>query len=144
MIRQVSTNDNTSIAIYLSKKLNLSFSDAYIKTRKIIKSGLISLIKEDKDLEGICWVETKFINNKKEKFVEIYVNNWRLAESFIQILRWSLTGIYYFSLSKHDMLNRTLNKSGIRFLKVEGDKNIYNYKFEKRYFQSYKSEDNEE
>jgi hypothetical protein len=143
MIRQTSTKDKTSIAVYLSKKLNISLKDASIKARKIVKNGLPSFLKESKDLEGVCWVETRLVNEKKEKFVEILVDNWRLAESFIQCLRWSLDGICWFSLPRHDMLNRTLNKAGIRFVKVDGDKNVYIYKFEKRYFQSYKSEDNE-
>lgn len=144
MIRQVSTKDKTSIAIYLAQKLNISLSDANRKTNKIIKSGLPAFIFEGKDLQGICWIESRLIGEKKEKFVEILVNNWRLAESYIQVLRWRLDGIYFFSLPKRDFLNRTLNKAGIRFIKVDGDKNVYNYKFEKRNFFNYKSEDNED
>jgi hypothetical protein len=144
MIRICSTKDKTSIALYLSKKLNISLNDANIKTRRIVKSGLPSFIKESKELEGVCWVETRLVNEKKEKFITILVDNWRLANDFIQMFRWTLDGIYWFELPKHDMLNRTLNKAGIRFVKVDGDKNIYNYRFEKRYFQSFKSEDNED
>jgi len=99
---------------------------------------------EGKELHGVCWIESRLIGEKKEKFIEILCNNWRLAESYIQVLRWNLDGVFYFSLPKHDFLNRTLNKAGIRFVKVDGDKNIYNYKFEKRNFVNYKSEDNEE
>jgi len=143
MIRQASTKDITSIAVYLSQKLNISLKDASIKARKIVKSGLPSFLKEGKDLEGICWVETRLVNEKKEKFIEIYVNNWRLAESFIQCLRWSLNGDYFLSVPKHDFLNRTYNKNGIRFLKVDGENNLYISRFEKRFFQSYKAEDYE-
>jgi hypothetical protein len=144
VIRQASTNDKTSIAVYLSKKLSISLPDANIKTNRIIKSGLPSFIKEGKDLDGVCWVETRLVNDKKEKFVEILVDNWRLAESYIQVLRWNLDGIYYFSLPKRDMLNRTYNKQGIRYMRCEGDRNIYCYRFEKRNFFNYKSEDNDE
>jgi DNA-binding XRE family transcriptional regulator len=143
MIRQASTKDKVSIAIYLAQKLNISLPDANRKANKIIKSGLPAFMLEGKDLQGICWVEFKLVGEKKEKFVEILCNNWRLAESYIQVLRWELDGIYWFSLPKRDFLNRTLNKAGIRFVKVDGDKNVYNYKFEKRNFFNYKSEDNE-
>ena len=63
---------------------------------------------------------------------------------YIKILRWNLKGIYWFSLTKHDFLNRTYNKNGLRFIKCDGDKNLYCYKFEKRQFANFKSEDNEE
>jgi hypothetical protein len=139
MIRQTKTSDINNIASYLSSKLKISFLEANIKAKKIVKSGLPSFIIEEKDLTGICYVESKSINS--QKYIEILVNNWRLAEDFIQILRWNLDGIYYLSLPKHDMLNRTFNKNGIRFLKCEGDKNIYCYKFEKRQFFNHKSED---
>lgn len=144
MIRQISTKDRTSISLYLASKLNIALPEANRIANKIIKSGLPSFILESKDLQGLCYVENRKIGDKQEKFVEILVGNWRLAESFLQVLRWNLNGIYYFALPKHDMLNRTLNKNGMRFFKVDGDKNLYNYKFEKRYFQSYKAEDNEE
>jgi len=143
MIRNCTTKDLTSIAIYFSQKLNISLFEANIKAKKIIKSGLPSLIKESKDLVGIAWIESRIVNDKKEKYIEILVNNWRLAEDFIQSFRWQLNGIYWFSLPRHDFLNRTLNKAGIRFVKVDGDKNIYNYKFERRQFFNYKSEDND-
>jgi hypothetical protein len=141
MIRKISNKDNVSIAVYLSKKLNLSLTDANLKANKIIKSGLPAFILEGKDIQGICWVENKVIDNKKEKFVEILVNHWRLAENYIQILRWNLNGIYWFSLPKYDTLNRTFNKNGIRYIRCEGDKNIYCYKFELRHFTNYKNED---
>lgn len=141
MIRQISTGDKTSVAIYLAQKLNISLPEANFKANKIIKSGQVSFLKEEKELSGLCYVESRLVNGVKTNFIEIIVNNWRLAESFLQCLRWSLNGIYWFSLPKHDFLNRTLNKSGIRFVKVDGDKNIYNYKFEKRDFFNYKSED---
>jgi hypothetical protein len=144
MIRNCTTKDLSSISVYLAQKLNISLPEASIKTKKIIKSGLPSLIKESKDLTGIVWVESRIINDKKEKFIEIFVNNWRLAEDFIQCLRWKLDGVYWFSLPRHDFLNRTFNKNGIRFSRVEGDRNIYCYKFERRNFFNYKSEDNEE
>jgi hypothetical protein len=144
MIRQASTNDKTSIAVYLSKKLNISLKDANNKARKIIKSGLSAFILEGKDLLGICYVELRLVGNKKEKFVEILCDNWRLAESYIQILRWNLNGDYQFSVPKHDWLNRTLNKNGIRFNKIDGLNNLYIGRFEKREFHSFKSEDNEE
>ena len=141
MIRKISNKDNVSIAVYLSKKLNLSLSDANIKANKIIKSGLPAFILEGKDIQGICWVENRLIDNKKEKFVEILVNHWRLAESYIQILRWNLNGDYFLLIPKYDTLNRTYNKNGIRFLKVEGQNNLYVARFEKRNFYSFKSED---
>jgi hypothetical protein len=141
MIRQVSTKDKTSVAIYLAQKLNISLPDANFKANKIVKSGLPVFMLEGKDLQGICWVELRLIGEKKEKFIEILCNNWRLAESYLQVLRWNLDGIFWFSLPKHDFLNRTLNKAGMRYVRVEGDRNIYNYKFEKRNFVNYKSED---
>jgi hypothetical protein len=144
MIRQISTQDKTSITIYLARKLNISLVDANIKTNKIIKSGLPAFILEDKDLEGICWVELRLIGLKKEKFIEILCNNWRLAESYIQVLRWNLNGDYFFSVPKHDWLNRTLNKNGIRFYKIDELNNLYIGRFEKRNFFNYKSDDNEE
>jgi hypothetical protein len=141
MIRPCSTKDKTSIAVYLASKLGISLSEATIKAKNIVKSGLPNFIKEEKNLTGLCYVEIRTINDKKEKFVEILSDNWRLAESFIQCLRWKLDGIFWFSLPKHDSLNRTYNKNSIRFVRVDGDKNIYNYKFEKREFRNYKSED---
>lgn len=127
--------------MYLAQKLNISLPEASIKAKQIIKSGLPSLIKEAKDLSGVAWIEHRIVNDKKEKFIEILVNNWRLAEEFIQCLRWKLNGIYWFSLPRHDFLNRTFNKNGIRYIRVENDKNIYCYKFEKRNFYSFKSDD---
>jgi hypothetical protein len=127
--------------MYLAQKLNISLPEASIKAKQIIKSGLPSLIKESKELQGICWVESYIINDKKEKFVKILVNNWRLAENYIQILRWNLNGDYFFSVPKHDWLNRTLNKNGIRFYRVEGTNNLYIGRFEKRNFFNYKKED---
>ena len=141
MIRQISTKDKTSIAIYLAQKLNISLPDANIKANKIIKSGLPAFLLEGKDLQGICYVELRLVGDKKEKFVEILCDNWRLAESYLQVLRWNLDGIYWFSLPKRDFLNRTYNKQGIRYMRCDGDKNIYCYKFEKRNFYSFKSED---
>ena len=141
MIRQVSTKDKTTIGIYLSQKLNISITEGMVKARKIIKSGLPVFMLEGKDLQGICWVETRLVNNKKEKFVEILCNNWRLAESYLQVLRWTLNGDFFFSVPKHDWLNRTLNKNGIRFTKIDGLNNLYIGRFEKREFHSFKSED---
>ncbi len=141
MIRYCTTKDLTSISMYLAQKLNISLPEASIKAKQIIKSGLPSLIKEAKDLSGVAWIEHRIVNDKKEKFIEILVNNWRLAEEFIQCLRWKLNGIYWFSLPRHDFLNRTFNKNGIRYIRVENDKNIYCYKFEKRNFYSFKSDD---
>ena len=141
MIRQVSTKDKTSIAIYLAQKLNISLPDANIKANKIIKNGLSAFMLEGKDLQGMCWVELRLIGEKKEKFVEILCNNWRLAESYLQVLRWNLNGDYFFSVPKHDWLNRTLNKNGIRFYKIDGLNNLYIGRFEKRTFYSFKSED---
>ena len=144
MIRLISTKDKTSIAIYLASKLNIDLPEANRRANKIIKSGLPSFILESKDLQGLCYVEKRQVGDKQEKFIEILVGNWRLAENFIQVLRWNLDGVYWFSLPKHDMLNRTYNKNGIRFFKCDGEKNTYCYKFEKRNFYSFKSEDNEE
>jgi len=125
----------------LAQKLNISLPDANIKANKIIKSGLPAFLLEGKDLQGICYVELRLVGDKKEKFVEILCDNWRLAESYLQVLRWNLDGIYWFSLPKRDFLNRTYNKQGIRYMRCDGDKNIYCYKFEKRNFYSFKSED---
>ena len=144
MIRKINAKDITSLSIYLSQKLGISISEAKKKASKIVKSGLPNFIKEEKDLSGVCFVETKIINDVKKKFVYIYVNNWRLAENFLQCLRWNLNGEYFFSISRRDMLNRTYNKAGIKYLKIEGDNHLYSYVFEKRNFTSYKSEDNED
>ena len=144
MIRRIVKSDKNSITEYLANKLHISLPEAMIKAKKIIKSGHISFLKDDKDVTGICYVEKRQLGDKQENFVEILTNHWRLAEAFIQCLRWQLNGICYFSLFKHDSLNRTLNKNGIRFLKCEGDRNIYWYKFEKINFQSFKIEDNED
>ena len=141
MIRQISTGDKISIAIYLASKLNIDLPEANRRANKIIKSGLPSFILESKDLQGLCYVEKRQVGDKQEKFIEILVGNWRLAESFIQVLRWNLDGDYWFSLPRHDFLNRTFNKNGIRYVRVEGDRNIYCYRFEKRNFFNYKSED---
>ena len=137
----MSIKDKSSIAFYLSNKLNISIEDATIRANKIIKSGLENFIKEEKDLSGICYIESKLVNDTKIKYVEILVNNWRLAEQFLQCLRWTLNGEHWFSLPKHDFLNRTFNKNGLRYIRVEGDRNIYCYKFEKRDFRNYKNED---
>lgn len=141
MIRKTNAKDITSLSVYLSQKLGISISDAKKKASKIVKSGLPNFIKEEKDLSGVCFVETKIVNDVKKKFVYIYVNNWRLAENFLQCLRWNLNGEYWFALPKHDTLNRTYNKNSIKFIRVDGDKNIYCFKFEKRIFKSFKSED---
>ncbi len=143
MIRQISPKDKTSLSIYLIEKLKLTFPEASIKANKIIKNGYTSLMADTRDLQGICWVELRLVGDKKIKFVEILVNNWRLAESFIQVLRWKLNGEFWFSLPKHDFLNRTYNKNGIRFMKVDGSNNLYCYKFEKRQFFNVKREDDE-
>lgn len=143
MIRNIKANDKLSVALYLSKKLSLSINEASIKIKKIIKSGLPSFLKEDKDLQGVCYIENRIVNDKKEKFIEIFCDNWRLAESYIQILRWNVNGIYWFSLPKHDFLNRTFNKNGLRYVRCEGDRNIYCYKFEKRNFYNSKKDDNQ-
>lgn len=143
MIRPISTKDKTSVAIYLAQKLNISLPEANFKANKIIKSGQVSFLKEEKELSGLCYVEARLVNGVKTNFVEIIVNNWRLAEAFLQCLRWNLDGIYWFSLPKRDFLNRTYNKQGIRYTTCLGDKNIYCYKFEKRNFFNYKSEDAE-
>lgn len=141
MIRNATTKDITSIATFLSNKLNLSLHDAVKKSRKIVKNGLPSFLKEEKDLTGVCWVEKRVVNNVPQKFVEIHVKNWRLAEDFIQCLKWSLNGEYMFLIPRKDMLNRTYNKAGIKYLKIEGDNHLYSYRFEKREFRNYKSED---
>jgi hypothetical protein len=141
MIRKAITKDITSIAVFLSNKLNLSLKDSVIKAKRIVKSGLPSFLKEEKDLSGLCFVETKLVGDVKKKFVNIYVSNWRLAESFIQCLRWTLNGEHFFLIPRKDMLNRTYNKAGIKYLKIEGDNHLYSYVFEHRVFTSYKSED---
>jgi hypothetical protein len=144
MIRNATTKDITSIATFLSNKLNLSLNDAVKKSRKIVKNYSPSFLKEEKDLSGVCWVEKRIVNNVPQKFVEIHVKNWRLAEDFIQCLKWSLNGEYMFLIPRKDMLNRTYNKAGIKYLKIEGDNHLYSYRFEKREFRNYKSEDLED
>ena len=141
MIRKCIISDKSSIAIYLASKLNISIVESNRKAKKIIKSGLPAFILEGKDLQGLCWVESRLVGEKKEKFIEILCNNWRLGESYIQVLRWNLNGDYQFSVPKHDWLNRTLNKNGIRFNKIDGLNNLYIGRFEKREFHSFKSED---
>jgi len=143
MIRNWKQQDVSALSLYISKKLNVPISEATLKARKVIKSGLPSFLKEESDLTGVCWIEARVIDGKKLKFIEILANNWRLAEDYIQCLRWEIHGEYYFSVPRHDSLNRTYNKNGIRYLRVEGDKNIYVYRFERRNFVSYKSEDND-
>jgi hypothetical protein len=144
MIRNATTKDITSIATFLSNKLSLSLNDAVKKSRKIVKNYSPSFLKEEKDLSGVCWVENRIVNNVPQKFVEIHVKNWRLAEDFIQCLKWSLNGEYMFLIPRKDMLNRTYNKAGIKYLKIEGDNHLYSYRFEKREFRNYKSEDLED
>jgi hypothetical protein len=144
MIRHISTGDKNLVSDYLANKLRIPFSEAQKKARKIIKSGLPSFLLESKDLQGICYVENRIVNDKKEKFVEILCDNWRLAEKYIKILRWSLNGDYFFLVPKHDWLNRTYNKNGIRFYKVDGSNNLYIGRFEKRTFVNFKAADNEE
>jgi hypothetical protein len=141
MIRKATIKDITAIALFLSNKLNLPFKETVVKARKIVKSGSPNFLKEEKDLTGVCWVEKKIVNNAPQKFVEIHVTNWRLAEMFLQCLRWELNGDYYFLIPRRDMLNRTYNKNSIKFLKIEGDNHLYSYVFQKREFRSYKSED---
>ena len=141
MIRKATTKDITSIAVFLSNKLNLSLKDSIVKARRIVKNGLPSFLKEEKDLTGVCWVEKRLIGDVKKKFVCIHVDNWRLAESFIQCLRWTLNGEHMFFIPRRDMLNRTFNKNGIKYIKIDGDNHLYSYTFEKREFRNYKSED---
>lgn len=141
MLRKVLDTDKNSLVLYLSSKLNISIASATITANKIIKHSSISFLKEEKDLSGVCWIESRMINNIKHKFIEIVCNNWRLAEDFLQCLRWNLNGTYYFLIPRHDFLNRTFNKNGIKFIKIEGENHLYSYKFEKREFRSFKSED---
>lgn len=143
MIRHILPKDELSLTIYLMSKLGIQYKEANIKANKIIKSGFVSFLVDSKDLQGICWVEQRLIGDKKIKFVEILVNNWRLAESLFQVLKWNLNGEYWFSIPKHDFLNRTYNKNGIRFIKVDGNYNTYCYKFELRTFYNVKHEDDE-
>lgn len=143
MIRPFHKTDKIAIADYLSKKLNLSMSDANLEAHKILKSKTQGFIKEDINLEGLCWIDKKIINEKPVKRLTFLVNNWRLAEDFIKLLRWNLSGEYIVECPKHDFLNRTLTKNGFRFLRLEDNKNVYNFRFEKRSFTNYKSEDND-
>lgn len=141
MIRHCTTKDRTSIAVYLATKLKISLSEANSKAKRIVKNGMSSFLKEEKNLTGLCWVETRIVNDKKEKFVEILSDHWKLAESFLQCLRWALNGDYYFAAPIHDSLNRTFNKHGLQFIKVNDKFNVYIGRFEKRVFKSFKSED---
>ena len=144
MIRNISSKDKLVIADYLVSKKGISFLEANKIVKNILKGGRVSFIKENKECEGICYIYTKEINGEKLKFIEILVNNWRLAENYLQMLKWSLNGVYFFSLPKHDFLNRTYNKNNIKFLQVDGQNNIYSYKFEKRQFFNFKREDIED
>jgi hypothetical protein len=143
MIRQISTKDKIAFATYLVSKLNISYKEANKQAVRIIKSGFPALMLEARDLQGACWVENKIVNEKKMRYITILVNNWRLAEAFLQMLRWKLNGEYWFELPKHDFLNKTYNKNGVRFMRVQGNKNIYCYRFELRTFYNVKNEDDE-
>ena len=139
MIRQINKKDTLFISEYLSKKLSISNKEANSKISKLIKSGLPAFIKEGLYIDGICWVE---IDDKKVKRINFQVDNWKIAEDFIKVLKWNLNGDYIIELPKYDFLNKTLNKNGFKFFKVENNKNYYTYKFEKRVFYNTKSDDN--
>lgn len=141
MIHHITNKDKVLVAEYLVKKLDIPFKDAIIKTQKIIKSGLPSYIKDEKNLSGVCWVEIRTVNNIKQKHVEILCDNWRLAELFLKVLKWDLNGDYCFSIPKHHFLNRTYNKQGLKFFKCNGNNNDYIMKYEKRNFYLIKSDD---
>lgn len=143
MIRLIKKEDTLSIVEYLLKKLAITPQEAKVISRKIVKSGLPSFLKDSKSLEGICWMEKSILNEKPIKKLNFLVDNWRLAEDFIKILRWNVNGEIIIDIPRHDFLNRTLTKNGFRFLKLENNRNVYNYRFEKREFHNIKSEDNE-
>jgi len=143
MIRLITKQDKSSIIEYLSKKLVISEQQAALKTNKLINRGLPFFIKELKNIEGICWVEHLTIDEKKVRKLFFLVDNWRLAEDLIKLLRWNLNGDYVIEIPKHDFLNRTLNKNGFRFSHIKDNYNVYNYRFEKRTFHNSKLEDND-
>lgn len=143
MIRQAELRDKIMVTEYVVKKLNISMKEANSKISKQIKSGLPLFLKDEKDIRGICWVEKITINDKKVKKLSFLFDDWRLAEDMIKYLRWQLNGEYITDLPKHDTLNRTLNKNGFRFTHIADNKNHYIYRFEKRTFKNYKSEDYE-
>lgn len=141
MIRLIKTEDKTSISDFLMKKLSISFKEAELKTSKLLKLKNLCFVKESPDVKGLCWVETSLISDKKVKKLFFLVDNWQLAEDFIKLLRWNLSGEYLIEIPKHDFLNRTLSKNGFRFVKLLDNKNVYNYRFEKKTFTNYKLDD---
>jgi hypothetical protein len=132
MIRNLQPKDELNFITYYSSKTNCSLKDAKYQFKQIIKSGLPALIKEESILTGVCWIENRIVEEKKIKHLNFLVNNWRLAEAFLQVLRLNYNGKVIVELDKRHFLNRTLNKHHFNFLKLDNDKNIFEYKFEKR------------
>lgn len=141
MIRAIKRTDKSDIVQYLVKKLSISFEESEKKARKLLKLNNLCFIKESKNLEGICWVENILVADKKVKKLSFLVDNWKLADDFIKLLRWNLNGEYITEIPKHDFLNRTLSKNGFRFLRLENNKNVYNYRFDLKIFTNYKIDD---
>jgi len=137
MIRNIITKDKYNFLDYYSKQLNVSFKEAEIKFNKILKNSSAKLILVNKDVEGICWTEK---DDSKKKHLFLLVNHWKIAESFIQSLRWDLSGEYEINIPKYHFLNRTLNKNGFKFYKVDDKNNYYKYTFIKRILTNAKSE----
>lgn len=134
MFRRINSTDKLNFIEYYSKKNNCSLKDSSYKFNKILKSGLPAIILNDKECKGICWIESIIINEKKVKLLSFLVDNWRVAESLIQILKWNFHGTVVVELEKHHFLNRTLNKNRFQFTHIKDNKNCYIFNFEKREF----------
>lgn len=134
MIRSVKSKDMSSFITTYSYHNHCSYLESKSKFNTLIKSGLFALVLEDKSVDNFCWVENKIVNEKKIKYLYFLVNHWKVAESFINMCRWNINGEIWVELPKHHFLNRTLNKQNFKFIKVEDNKNIYNYTFIQRKF----------
>lgn len=134
MIRSIKQKDKCDFITAYIYHNRCSPDEAKLKFNHIIKSGLFNLILEDKNISNFCWLEHKVINDKKNKYLYFLVNHWKVAESFINMCRWNINGEIWVELPKHHFLNRTLNKQNFKFIKVENNKNIYNYTFIQRKF----------
>jgi hypothetical protein len=143
MIRNLQPKDELNFITYYSSKVNCSLKDAKHQFKQIIKSGLPALIKDESTLSGVCWIDSRKVEDKKIRYLNFLVNNWRLAEAFLQVLRWNYNGEVIVELDKHHFLNRTVNKNRFIFLRTENNKNIFKYTFIKREIYGKLEESNE-
>lgn len=141
MIRPIKKSDKSSLCEYIKNKYSCTYTEAEKESRKLLKFSQKCYIKEDKDLYGVCWIEKCIFDKLPSKKINFLVDNWHLADDFIKILRWNLNGLYIIEVPQNHFLNKTLNKNGFRFIRLQNNKNLYHYKFELRKFTNYKLED---